>query len=129
MPMFLRCGGTVLTSRPSRRTTPDVGAVNPAIILSVVVFPEPLGPRRVTNSPGATIRLRPLTAATRPKDLCRFRASSAGGTGGAIPAGQATSDRPGAFAGSSTPDPSGHDLIAGPPCDAGPRRSPQRRSS
>ena len=29
------------------------GASNPAIIISVVVLPDPLGPRKVTNSPRA----------------------------------------------------------------------------
>jgi hypothetical protein len=40
-------------SRPSSRIAPAVGNSNPAIINSVVVLPEPLGPRKVTNSPRA----------------------------------------------------------------------------
>src|ERR1700704_3552047 len=34
-----------------------------------VVFPEPLGPRMVTNSPAATLRLTSKSAATWPKRL------------------------------------------------------------
>jgi hypothetical protein len=46
--------------------TPLVGSSKPAIIISVVVFPEPLGPRSVMNSPFAMSRPIPSTALTRP---------------------------------------------------------------
>src|SRR2546428_11061890 len=46
--------------------TPRVGSSKPAIIMSVVVLPEPLGPRNVTNSPRAMSTLMSSTALTRP---------------------------------------------------------------
>jgi hypothetical protein len=45
---------------------PLVGSSKPAIIISVVVLPEPLGPSSVRNSPFAMSRLIPSTALTRP---------------------------------------------------------------
>ena len=52
MPM-LRCIGLARATRswPSSSIAPLVGYSKPAIIISVVVLPEPLGPRKVTNSP------------------------------------------------------------------------------
>ena len=41
-------------------------ARNPAMILSSVVLPEPLGPRIVTSSPGWTVRSTPASATTSP---------------------------------------------------------------
>ena len=38
-------------SCPSMRIDPLVGASSPAISRSVVVFPQPLGPMKATNSP------------------------------------------------------------------------------
>src|SRR5690349_69830 len=46
---------------------PESGGTNPAIIFSVVVFPQPDGPSRVRNSPRATVRSMPSTAANCPK--------------------------------------------------------------
>src|SRR3989454_5271935 len=46
--------------------TPLVGSSKPAIIMSVVVLPEPLGPRTVTISPRAMSTLMSSTALTRP---------------------------------------------------------------
>ena len=61
MPMFRRCVGVPSSEDPSTRTSPDVGAVNPAIMFSVVVFPDPLGPRKVRNSPASARRPMPST--------------------------------------------------------------------
>ena len=47
---------------PLRRISPDVGRSNPAIILRVVVLPQPEGPRKVTNSPRLTSKLKFDTA-------------------------------------------------------------------
>ena len=47
----LRCGGVSVMSSPLKNILPEVGFSNPAIILSVVVLPQPEGPRNVTNSP------------------------------------------------------------------------------
>jgi hypothetical protein len=42
---------------PSNRTSPLSGSTNPPIILRVVVFPQPLGPRIVINSLSLKSRL------------------------------------------------------------------------
>ena len=60
-------GFSPVTSRPSMRMEPDVGVSNPAIIRSVVVFPQPEGPRKETNSPFATVRLKSFTTRVVPK--------------------------------------------------------------
>ena len=44
-------GGIPEMSSPSSRMVPSETGVNPAIILSIVVFPQPEGPSRVMNSP------------------------------------------------------------------------------
>ena len=51
-----------VTGRPSIRTSPKVGPSKPASILSTVVLPHPLGPRRQKNSPAAMSRLKCSTA-------------------------------------------------------------------
>nr|WP_246227176.1 hypothetical protein [Propioniciclava coleopterorum] len=40
---------------------PDVGVMKPAIMRSVVDFPQPDGPSRVKNSPSAMVRLSAST--------------------------------------------------------------------
>ena len=57
-------------SRPSIVISPAVGFSNPAIIRSVVVLPQPDGPRNDTNSPFSTARLKSMTAATSPNSFC-----------------------------------------------------------
>ena len=47
--------------------TPSVKSSNPAIILMVVVFPHPDGPRRTRNSLSLIIRLKFLTALKSPQ--------------------------------------------------------------
>ena len=54
-----------ITSPPSR-TVPWVGVSAPAMVMSVVDLPAPLGPTRVTISPSFTVRLTPRTAGMRP---------------------------------------------------------------
>jgi hypothetical protein len=54
MPMLRRYGLLRVRLRPSSSIVPLDGFSKPAIINSVVVLPEPLGPRKVTNSPRAT---------------------------------------------------------------------------
>ena len=51
-----------MISLPFRRICPSVGRSKPAIIRRVVVFPQPEGPRKVTNSPFLTSRLKSETA-------------------------------------------------------------------
>ena len=49
---------------------PAVGAMKPAIIRSVVVLPQPLGPRKVTSSPSAMSSEKSATAVVEPKRFC-----------------------------------------------------------
>src|SRR4028118_2071890 len=51
MEMLRSFGWTPVTSRPPIRTRPSLGVSRPAIMRSVVVLPQPEGPRRQTNSP------------------------------------------------------------------------------
>src|SRR5919199_1570978 len=68
--------GRTVKRRPSRSKT--------AIRRSVVVFPEPDGPRSVKNSPRATSRSTPATACTSAYDLrTPTRRTSAGAVAGA----------------------------------------------
>ena len=53
-------------SVPSTTIVPAVGFSKPAIIRSVVVLPQPDGPRNETNSPRSASRLKSSTAATPP---------------------------------------------------------------
>src|SRR4051812_5001012 len=61
---------------------PSSGRSNPAIILSVVVLPEPEGPSSVKNSPGSISRSTRSTAMTSPYVLRtpRRRTSIAAGS-------------------------------------------------
>ena len=49
-------------SSPSKKICPLVGVSKPAIILKVVVLPQPEGPSKVTNSPFLITRLAFFTA-------------------------------------------------------------------
>src|ERR1041384_1776876 len=60
---------TVVTSSPWSRMRPSSGTSKPAIIRSVVVLPQPLGPSSEKNSPSRIARLTSLTAAALPKRL------------------------------------------------------------
>src|SRR5262245_55035866 len=59
-----RCGVMFVTSWPCSRIRPSSGVSNPAIIRSVVVLPQPLGPSIEKNSPARTANETPRTAAT-----------------------------------------------------------------
>src|SRR5436190_15935077 len=50
---------------------PDVGCSNPATMRSVVVFPQPEGPRSEKNSPPGMRKLIPSTAARSPNSFRR----------------------------------------------------------
>jgi hypothetical protein len=71
MPMSRLCGGTVVIGRPSKLISPADGPRNPAIRLSVVVLPEPLGPSRVTKLPAGVFSVTSATAVTGPNVLLR----------------------------------------------------------
>jgi hypothetical protein len=57
-------GGKASTDRPSMAMSPALGVSKPAIIISVVVLPEPLGPSKVKNSPERISSETPRTAPT-----------------------------------------------------------------
>ena len=59
-------GGAAVTSCPLIRIRPEVTSSNPASIMSRVVFPDPEGPSRLTNSPPAMSRSRPSTTLRLP---------------------------------------------------------------
>src|SRR5450432_938624 len=60
------------TSSPSSNILPEVGSSRPAIIRSVVVLPQPDGPRRQKNSPSLTVNDEFFTATNSLKALCRL---------------------------------------------------------
>ena len=57
-----RSGSLRVTSSPCSRIVPDVGSTILLIIFSVVVFPQPDGPTRITISPSAMLRSSASTA-------------------------------------------------------------------
>src|SRR5690606_12922654 len=59
-------------SRSWYSTLPESGLSKPAIILSEVVFPAPLGPRNPRTSPWRAVKLRSSTAVCFPYRLVRF---------------------------------------------------------
>ena len=73
MPIPRFSGGTntslELTTFPSMLTDPVVGFSNPAIMRSIVVFPQPDGPRNVINSPSRKTESNSFNTVTFPKDL------------------------------------------------------------
>src|SRR5262252_567803 len=81
-------------SSPASSTWPASGSTRPATMRSTVLFPQPDGPRRERNSPGAASSETSSTATTGPNVLRSRRRLSAGAafvTGGAaIGAGSAS---------------------------------------
>src|SRR5438132_3671573 len=61
--------GSAVTSSPSSKMRPEVGNSRPAIMRSVVVLPQPDGPRMTKNEPWSTVKSTPLTAVNAPNDL------------------------------------------------------------
>ena len=68
------CGGSVVTSRPCTSMPPSVGSTSPAIIRSVVVLPQPLGPMSEKNSPSAISRSTPVDGGDVAVEPCAGRA-------------------------------------------------------
>src|SRR5438034_235638 len=64
-----RLGSTEVTSRPCSMIRPSSGTSKPAIIRSVVVLPQPLGPSNEKNSPSPIETETSSTAVTPPKRL------------------------------------------------------------
>ena len=59
------CPGPRIGSSPSL-TSPEVGARNPAMMLSSVVLPQPDGPSRVSRRPGSSVKDTSARASTWP---------------------------------------------------------------
>src|SRR5216683_2600646 len=72
-----RFGVTEAPSWPCKRMRPLSGTSKPAIIRSVVVLPQPLGPSKEKNSPSRIERVTPRTAAAFPKRLPTLSSSIA----------------------------------------------------
>src|SRR5215208_7017334 len=60
------------TSSPPRKILPELGSSRPAIILSVVVLPQPEGPSRQKKDLSGIVKLRSFTAVNSPNFFCRF---------------------------------------------------------
>src|SRR5574344_865120 len=58
---------SVRISCPQMTAVPLVGVRNPVIILMVVDFPAPFGPRNPRTSPFSTVKDIPFTASKEPK--------------------------------------------------------------
>src|SRR5690242_19287361 len=71
-----RLGFSSVTSRPPITNRPRDGLSNPPIILRVVVFPQPLGPRIDRNSPASTARETSRTAEYSPKHFSTLTSST-----------------------------------------------------
>ena len=73
MPIPRFSGGTntslELTTLPSMRISPVVGFSKPAMMRSIVVFPQPDGPKNVINSPSLNSSVNSFKTFTSPKDL------------------------------------------------------------
>ena len=84
-------GGSLVTSRPRSRIRPPLGSSKPPIIRSVVVLPQPDGPRSEKNSPLPTSSETPSTARTSRNRFSRSRSWISGGvvTDGAVIAAEA----------------------------------------
>src|SRR5262245_53931972 len=77
-PRLRRCTATRVMSSPARITCPPSGSTSPATARSSVLLPHPEGPRRETNSPGATSSVTSSTATTEPNVLRSRRTLRAG---------------------------------------------------
>ena len=78
MPKPRRSAGRFVMSCSSKATEPASGCSSPAIILNVVVLPQPEGPSRPKNSPRSTSSETSATAAVLSKRLERFFRESSG---------------------------------------------------
>src|ERR671934_1688428 len=81
----LRCSAATSVRPPASKNVsspiamrPASGFWKPAIDISVVDFPQPLGPRSVNSSPSSTEKLTPSSARWSPKILTRFSTSISG---------------------------------------------------
>jgi hypothetical protein len=80
-----RLGPMPASGRPARRISPSVGSMNPEIIRRIVVFPQPLGPRKLKNSPWGIVTETWETAVRSPNFLLtRSRSRSLRTAGSAL---------------------------------------------
>src|ERR1700726_1594584 len=70
-------GGRVVTSSPKKRIVPEVGGKSPVMQLNRVVFPAPLEPSTARRSPGRTVSVMSVSAASAPNSRVTPRNSSA----------------------------------------------------
>src|SRR5438552_503434 len=75
MAMSRFSGGSSFMRLPAMIISPAVARSSPAIMRSVVVLPQPEGPRRQTTSPAATDRSASRTATKSPNFLVIFLTS------------------------------------------------------
>src|SRR5258707_5988529 len=64
-------------SSPKKRMVPEVGRKSPVTQLKSVVLPAPLEPSTARRSPGRTVSVTSVSAASAPKSLVTPRNSSA----------------------------------------------------
>ena len=69
MPTFRLFGGRFVMSLPSTLMLPESGYSKPAIMRSVVVLPQPDGPRNEMNSPRSADSSKSSTAVKAPNDF------------------------------------------------------------
>ena len=67
--IFLSVGGRSLTTCPSIEIVPELISSRPAIILSIVDFPQPLGPTNTVKDSLLISRDTSLITCVDPKDL------------------------------------------------------------
>src|SRR5260370_21236700 len=74
--MLRLCGGTAEMEAPSSRSSPESAERKPAIRLSIVVLPDPLGPNSDTNAPAGIASETWSTALAVPNALLSARSST-----------------------------------------------------
>src|ERR1700726_5009267 len=70
-------GGKCVTSSPKNRIVPEVGGKSPVMQLNSVVLPAPLEPSTARRSPGRTVSVTSVSAASAPNSRVTPRNSSA----------------------------------------------------
>src|SRR6202035_2239350 len=70
-------GGKLVTSSPKKRIVPEVGGKSPVMQLNSVVLPAPLEPSTARRSPGRTVSVTSVSAASAPNIRVTPRNSSA----------------------------------------------------
>src|SRR5262245_40513153 len=71
-----RCGGRARRSMPAKRNSPERARCSPAMVLTSVLLPAPLGPITETISHAPTSSVASHTAGASPYAMARRRTSS-----------------------------------------------------